>query len=326
MKKMRKGQQGCSIVSTKAYSHPNASGNTGFEQDLFGLGLSVLEMSTQNRNVVLAVARYKENPRSNDPGFQKLRLAIRSALPRRLNPTQTMALNWVSAALDHDAPFTDRYGAPAQGQAGEHLLDRVDPAKHSNISSTVTGIPLPARPGPAAAQGAQAVGVQAVGVQAQRAQAIGAQAVGVQAQGALNGAVEAEVLKRAVDQMVEKIVEDLANQNESFKFPNSTVRQQTANLLEMDRQLKAWQTSPEGQKQIESRLQGLDPRTTAFKEELEAVLIDQANLLHLGLYVAACKVGGDNTRFERKLPWAGFEKIRLLTTEELLKRVGLDQA
>jgi hypothetical protein len=60
MKKMRKGQQGCSIMSTKAYSHPNARKKTGFEQDLFGLGLSVLEMSTQNRKVILAVDRYKK--------------------------------------------------------------------------------------------------------------------------------------------------------------------------------------------------------------------------------------------------------------------------
>jgi hypothetical protein len=267
--------------------------------------------------VILAVDRYKKNPPSNDPGFQELRRAIRSALPLRLNPTQTMALNWVSAALDHDAPFTDRYGAAAQGQAGEHLLDRVDPAKHSNISSTVIGMPLPARPGPAAAQGAPAQGVQAQGVPAQ----------GVQAQGARNEAVDAKkVLKGAVDQTVNKLLEDLANQDESFKFPKATVRQQNENLAEIERQLRAWQTSPEGQEQIESSLQGLEPGSASYRQKLEEVLIDHTNLLHLRLYVDACKVSGDIKPLERKLRWAVFDTIRLLPTEELLKRVGLEQA
>lgn len=187
--KMRKGQAGIRPPGvTSAYSHPNAMsarGEVGFEQDLMGLGVSILHTALVNRGDGTAARRlqsgikdYNEalkdynqafnksarsgNANAIDPGFMKLRTIIEDAVQANASPAEILAVNWINAALDHSVPVADRYGT--QGDA-EHLLDQVDPSRNPAVGERIdrrTGPvaapqgPVQQRPDPQLARAAQA--------------------------------------------------------------------------------------------------------------------------------------------------------------------------
>lgn len=178
MLKMRSGQQAGEEVrdlASRGFAHPGAfregdANKVGFEHDLFALGLSVLVSSFPNddnsiarrNNLLNAVGGYNTAAYYAEPGkplppdlehleaywerddqnFEKLRSNIRTVLNAdpavSLSKTQIMALNWMDAALDCQQPVTQRYGSTGAGQRAEHLLDRVDPSKHPQISSQLS--------------------------------------------------------------------------------------------------------------------------------------------------------------------------------------------
>lgn len=175
MLKMRSSQQVGEEVqhlTTRAFAHPGAflegdANKVGFEHDLFALGFSILVSSFPNdqdstlrrNNLLNAVGGYnsaayyaqRKDPippqlepfwEKDDQNFERLRSNIRTVLNAKpavsLSPTQIMALNWMDAALDCQQPVTQRYGATAAGQRAEHLLDRVDPSKHPEVSSLLS--------------------------------------------------------------------------------------------------------------------------------------------------------------------------------------------
>ncbi len=150
--KMRKGQNGVRPPGfTSAYSHPNVMrGPVGFEQDLMGLGMSILHTALTNRGhtseagtlqkgLVEYNKAFKElvkagNADASDPGFMKLRTLIESTVPADASPVEILALNWINAALDRAAPFCDRYGTE---RAEPHLLDRLDPKLNPEIARRI---------------------------------------------------------------------------------------------------------------------------------------------------------------------------------------------
>ncbi len=180
--KMRKGQNGALPPGyTTSYSHPNVTkGAVGFEQDLMGLGLSILHTALTNRGdaagangLLNRVADYnktfKELVRSgnsaSDPDFIKLRTIIEGAVPADASPAEILALNWINAALDQSAPAAVRYGT--QNDA-EHLLDRVDPRRNPAMAERIdrrtaavaAAVPKPAAPQRAAPPRPQPAPVQ----------------------------------------------------------------------------------------------------------------------------------------------------------------------
>lgn len=174
MLKMRRSQQAGEEVrdlASFAFAHPgallNGGNKVGFEHDLFALGVSVLVSSFPNdensiarrNNLLNAVGGYNTAAffaepnvplpphlapywEKDDQNFEKLRSNIRTVLNAEpavsLSKTQIMALNWMDAALDCQQAVTQRYGATAAGQRAEHLLDRVDPSKHPQVSKTLS--------------------------------------------------------------------------------------------------------------------------------------------------------------------------------------------
>jgi len=175
--KMRKGDAGIRPPGvTSAFSHPNAMsarGEVGFEQDLMGLGVSILHTALVNRGDGTAARRLQRgikdynqafnksarsgNANAIDPGFMKLRAIIEGAVQANASPAEILAVNWINAALDHSVPVAGRYGT--QGDA-EHLLDRVDPRRNPAVGERIdrrTGaVAAPQRPVPQPARAAQA--------------------------------------------------------------------------------------------------------------------------------------------------------------------------
>ncbi len=165
--KMRTGQESIWVpANTSAYSHPNTmTRRVGFEQDLMGLGISILHTSLTNRGAaaganklqngvgdynkaIAQAAKDKKRPPS-DPGFMKLRAIIEGAVPADALPAEILAVNWINAALDQVSPMAVRYDAKGDGT---HLLDRVDPnlnpAMKTNLVRRTSAVaaPLPRAP------------------------------------------------------------------------------------------------------------------------------------------------------------------------------------
>jgi hypothetical protein len=168
--KMRTGQESIWVPArTGAYSHPNTMiERVGFEQDLMGLGISILHTSLTNRgaaagankllngvgdyNKAIAQAAKDKKPLPSDPGFMKLRAIIEGAVPADALPAEILAVNWINAALDQVGPMAVRYAPDGDGT---HLLDRVDPKLNPAMRTSLVrrtsavAAPLPPPPPPA---------------------------------------------------------------------------------------------------------------------------------------------------------------------------------
>lgn len=330
--KMRKGQAGIRPSGvTSAFSHPNAmsaTGKVGFEQDLMGLGISILHTALENRGDRTAAERLQlevyyynqelkragsSNANASDPGFMKLRALIEGTVPADASPVEILAVNWINAALDHSAPVSVRYGT--QGDA-EHLLDRVDPGRNPAVSERIdrrTGaVAAPQQP---AQQ--RRVPQAPVSQPAQAAQPKPPQQPPQKPAAAQPSAARPDPAK-ALAETVERELDSLS------VVMDKTLPPKTSTSIYLT--VAAWTKGPEGQAMAEAAARdarGPDDLTASIRD----MLIDRINLEHLRLTIqndsTLSALPEENQRvLEQRINLrATFEKASLMSPEQLATRI-----